>query len=89
MPFPSCSFAGIRRVRSARIVRFYAVLLGGLAGLGLLTASVGLYSLLSFAVSQRTREIGVRIALGADRVSVDTLAAGLPALAGRPRGSGL
>jgi putative ABC transport system permease protein len=42
--------------------RSYAVLLGGLAGLGLLTSSVGLYGLMSFAVRQRTHEIRVRIA---------------------------
>jgi predicted permease len=55
---------------------FYAVLLGALAGLGLLTASVGLYGLMSFAVSQRAHEIGVRIALGADSASVRRLLIG-------------
>lgn len=46
--------------------RFYAILLGILAALGLLTATVGLYGLSSYAVNQRRREIGVRLAMGAD-----------------------
>ncbi|HKW03394.1 MAG TPA: ADOP family duplicated permease [Vicinamibacterales bacterium] len=53
--------------------RLYAGLMGALGVLGLLTAAVGLFGLLSHAVSQRTREIGVRLALGADASSVRRL----------------
>ena len=67
---------------STRSQRFSAALFGAFAAMALLLASVGVYGIISYSVARRTHEIGVRMALGAERGAIVGMVVGRAMLLG-------
>lgn len=74
-PIYDVATLGELRSRTTARERFTAILMSAFAGLSVLLAGLGVYALLSWVVSQRSHEFGIRMALGATRAGVVRLIA--------------